>query len=140
MSTIRQEQIQNRLVAEISDMLRRELKDPRLGFITITGAEISRDLRHAKVFISVMGDEQQKEDSMAALKRAVGLIRGEFARRAHLRIAPEILFQYDTGIAHGARIFELLQQVAEEEKAHAVTESVETTTTTETTNASEKSS
>jgi ribosome-binding factor A len=117
MSTIRQEQIQNRLIAEISDMLRRELKDPRLGFITITGAEITRDLRHAKVFISVMGDEQAQQDSLAALRSAHGLIRGEFARRAHLRVAPEILFQADVGIARGARIFELLNQVASEPKA-----------------------
>jgi len=117
MSTIRQEQIQNRLIAEISDMLRRELKDPRLGFITITGAEITRDLRHAKVFVSVMGDEQAQSDSLAALRSAHGLIRGEFARRAHLRVAPEILFQPDVGIARGARIFELLNQVASEPKA-----------------------
>ncbi len=117
MSTIRQEQIQNRLIAEISEMLRRDLKDPRLGFITITGAEITRDLRHAKVFVSVMGDEKAKTDSLAALKSAVGLIRGEFARRAHLRVAPEILFQHDVGIARGARIFELLNQVATEPKA-----------------------
>lgn len=116
MSTIRQEQIQNRLVEEISDMLRRDLKDPRLGFITITGAEVSRDLRHAKVFVSVMGDEQAQEDSMAALRSAHGLIRGEFARRAHLRVAPEIIFQQDVGIARGARIFELLNQVAAESK------------------------
>jgi ribosome-binding factor A len=114
MSTIRQEQIQNRLVEEISDMLRRDLKDPRLGFITITGAEVSRDLRHAKVFVSVMGDEQAQEDSMAALRSAHGLIRGEFARRAHLRVAPEIIFQQDVGIARGARIFELLNLVAAE--------------------------
>lgn len=112
MSTIRQEQIQNRLIAEISEMLLRDLKDPRLGFITITGAEVSRDLRHAKVFVSVMGDEKAQTDSLAALRSAHGLIRGEFARRAHLRVAPEIVFQADVGIARGARIFELLSQVA----------------------------
>jgi len=97
-------------------MLRRDLKDPRLGFITITGAEVSRDLRHAKVFVSVMGDEHEAENSMAALRSAHGLIRGEFARRAHLRVAPEIIFQQDVGIARGARIFELLNQVAAEGK------------------------
>ena len=77
MSTIRQEQIQGRLVAEISSMVQRDLKDPRLGFVTITGAEISRDLRHAKVYISVMGDETAEKESFAALNRAVGFIRGE---------------------------------------------------------------
>ena len=93
-------------------MLRREMKDPRIGFVTITGAEISRDLRHAKVFVSVMGEPQAQEDSLAALRRAAGWIRGEFARRAHLRVAPELVFQGDVGITRGARIFELLQEVA----------------------------
>ena len=111
MSTIRQEQIQNRLVEEISNMLRKELKDPRLGFITITAAEVSRDLRYAKVFISVLGDETAKNDSLAALRSATGKIRGEFTRRAHLRVAPEIEFKYDEGIARGARIFELLHEI-----------------------------
>lgn len=112
MSTIRQEQIQNRLIAEISEMLRRDLKDPRLGFITITGAEISRDLRHAKVYISVLGgDEASSKNSLTALQSASGFIRGEFTRRAHLRVAPEIEFRFDDGIARGARIFELLHQI-----------------------------
>ena len=100
-------------------MLRRELKDPRLGFITVTAAEISRDLRHAKVFVSVLGDDQERKDSMAALRSATGLIRGEFARRAHLRIAPEIDFRMDEGIARGARIFELLHQIEQEPKPPA---------------------
>lgn len=116
MSTIRQEQIQSQLVEEISAMLRRDLKDPRLGFITITGAEISRDLRHAKVYVSVLGDEAQKKGSLAALRSATGLIRGEFTRRAHLRVAPEIDFRYDEGIARGARIFELLHAIESETK------------------------
>lgn len=117
MSTIRQEQIQSQLVEEISAMLRRDLKDPRLGFITITGAEISRDLRHAKVYVSILGDETQKKGSLAALRSATGLIRGEFTRRAHLRVAPEIDFRYDEGIARGARIFELLHEIESETKS-----------------------
>ena len=117
MSTIRQEQIQKRLVQEISGMLHKELKDPRLGFVTVTGAEISRDLRHAKVFVSVMGSDEEQEASLTALRRVNGYIRGEFARRAHLRIAPELDFRPDTGIAHGARIFELLKQIEQEQPA-----------------------
>jgi len=117
MSTIRQEQIQDRLVEEVSDILRRDLKDPRLGFVTVTGAEISRDLRHAKVFISVMGGDEQKRDALNALRRTAGYIRGEFARRAHLRVAPEIDFHFDEGIARGARIFELLHQIKSESQS-----------------------
>ena len=114
MSTIRQEQVQNLLVQEVSGMLLRDLKDPRLGFITITGAEVSRDMRHAKVFVSILGSEDEKKESMKALRSASGLIRGEFGRRAHLRVAPEIQFHYDEGIARGSRIFELLHSIEPE--------------------------
>ena len=109
--SVRQEKVQEQLVQEISEIIRRDLSDPRLGFITLTGAEISRDLRHAKVYISVLGDEEAQKQSLAALNRASGMLRGEFARRAHLRIAPELEFQYDHGIERGARIFELLHSV-----------------------------
>jgi ribosome-binding factor A len=118
MSTIRQEQVQQLLVEEISDMLRRDLKDPRLGFITVTGAQISRDLRHAKVFVSVLGDEAAQSESMAALARAAGRIRGEFGRRARLRVAPEIIFRLDAAIEQGARIFSLLKQIEAESHTH----------------------
>ena len=102
------------LVEEISLMLQRELKDPRLGFITVTGAEITRDLRYAKVFVSILGSDEEKQAAMAGLKSATGLIRGKFGRLARLRLAPEIQFQQDTGIARGSRIFELLHQIEEE--------------------------
>lgn len=92
-------------------MLRRDLKDPRLGFITVTNAEISRDLRHARVFVSVLGSEEEREASIAALRRAAGFIRGEFTRRARLRVAPEIDFRHDEGIARGARLLELLHTI-----------------------------
>lgn len=114
MSTIRQEQVQNRLIEEVSEMLRRDLKDPRLGFVTVTGAEITRDLKFAKVFVSVLGSEEEKQQTLDALKRASGFIRGEFTRRAHLRVAPEIAFQGDVSLSRGARIFELLKQIEQE--------------------------
>lgn len=110
MST-RQEKINHLLKAEISDIIRREMKDPRLGFVTITGAEVTRDLRHATVYISIMGDEKEKETGLMIMQKAAGYIRGEFGRRAFLKIIPEIEFKMDTGVEHGARIFEILQKV-----------------------------
>jgi ribosome-binding factor A len=110
MST-RTERVEELLKVEISDMIRRDLKDPRLGFITITDAEVTKDLRHAKVYISVLGDEKAKEESLSVLQRAAGHIRSEFGRRAHLKIIPDITFKMDTAIDTGTRIFELLQQV-----------------------------
>lgn len=119
MSTIRQEQIQRRLVEEISDMVQRDLKDPRLGFVTITGAEISRDLRNAKVFVSVLGTEEQQRESVDVLRRASSRIRGEFTRRAGLRVAPEIDFRNDSSVALSARIHELLKTVEADLKPDA---------------------
>ena len=114
--SIRQERIQEQLVQEISEMIRRDLRDPRLGFVTLTGAEITRDLRHAKVFVSVMGDPEAQKQSLKALNSASGLLRGEFARRAHLRVAPDLVFQHDIGIERGQRIFDLLHTVEDDLK------------------------
>lgn len=97
--------------AEISDIIRRELKDPRLGFITITDAEVTKDLRHATVYVSIMGDEKEKEEGLQVLQRAAGFIRGEFGRRAFLKIIPEIHFKSDKAMVQGVRIFEILQKV-----------------------------
>ena len=109
--TMRQEKVQEQLVQEISELIRREIRDPRVGFVTLTGAEITRDLRHAKVFVSVLGDEAARKESLKALNSASGLLRGEFARRAHLRVAPDLEFRFDEGIERGQRIFELLHSV-----------------------------
>jgi len=109
--TMRQEKVQEQLVQEISELIRREIRDPRVGFVTLTGAEITRDLRHAKVFVSVLGDETARVESLKALNKASGLLRGEFARRAHLRVAPDLEFRFDEGIERGQRIFELLHSV-----------------------------
>ncbi len=114
--SIRQERIQEQLIQEMSEMIHRDLRDPRLGFVTITGSEITRDLRHAKVFVSVMGDAEAQKQSMIVLNRASGMLRGEFARRAHLRVAPELVFELDEGIKRGQRIFELLHSVEDDLK------------------------
>jgi ribosome-binding factor A len=113
---IRQERIQEQLIHELSDMILRDLRDPRLGFVTLTGAEITRDLRHAKVYVSVMGEPDAQAQSIKALNSASGLMRGEFARRAHLRVAPELVFEHDTGIERGQRIFDLLHTVEDDLK------------------------
>lgn len=114
--TTRQEKVKELLRAEVSDILLRDIKDPRLGFVTITDTEVSKDLRHAKIFVSIMGDEKQKAESLGVLQRAARHIRAEFGRRAFLKIVPEISFQMDTAVEHGARIFELLQQVKHHDK------------------------
>lgn len=103
------------LKEEISQMIREDLKDPRIGFVTVTSVEVADDLGHAKVFISVLGDEQTSKDSMEALKRASGYVRSEIGKRIRLRHVPEIVFKYDSSIQHGAHIAELLREVHTEE-------------------------
>jgi len=117
--TARQEKIQELLREEISDILRRELKDPRLGFITVTGAEITADLRHAKVFVSVMGSDAERAGNMAILKKAEHFVRQAFARRVKMKVLPEIEFRPDTSIDQGVRIFELLEQIKRDEEKEA---------------------
>ncbi len=102
---------------EISDIIRKELKDPRIGELTtITGVEVANDLRHAKVYASIYGDEEKQQETFKGLKSASGFIRTELGKRIRLRHTPEIVFYHDTSIAHGARIFELIKQVKEERK------------------------
>ncbi len=117
--SVRQERIQEQLVQELSEMIRRDLRDPRIGFLTLTGAEITRDLRHAKVFVSIYGTEEEQKQTLKALNNATGILRGEFARRVHLRLAPDIEFRLDEGIARGQRIFELLHSVEGDLKPQA---------------------
>jgi len=111
--------VQELLVQEISDIVRREVRDPRVGFVTITGAEVTPDLRQARVFFTVLGDTNQREDTAISLNRAAGFIRGEFAQRAELRFVPNLKFEYDTGMERGLRISQLLEQVRRDDEQAA---------------------
>lgn len=114
--TTRQEKVRELLRVEISEILRREFKDPRLGFVTITDVEVTADLKHAKVFVSVMGSEQERRDNMAILKKAEHFIRQALARRVKMKTLPEVDFRLDTSVDHGVRIFELLDQIKHEDE------------------------
>lgn len=83
------------LKEEVSRILSGELKDPLLGFITITGVKVSGDLRHAKIFVSVLGDEEERKKSLQGLDRAKGYIRRLLGKRLKLRFTPDISFQID---------------------------------------------
>lgn len=115
MATTRQRRVQELLVQEISDILRREVHDPRVGFVTVTDAEVTPDLRQARVYYSVLGSEAEREDTGKALQRAAGFIRSEFARRARMRFVPEIRFAFDTGAERSHRLLTLLEQVKHDE-------------------------
>jgi ribosome-binding factor A len=117
----RQEKLGELIAIELSDLLRTRVKDPRVGFASITHVEVSGDLRHAKIFVSVMGTPEEQAATMKGLKNATGYLRHELASRIVLRYMPEIAFKLDTSIAEGARILDLINKVEEEERAKAQT-------------------
>jgi ribosome-binding factor A len=94
-------------------MLTRNIKDRRIGFVTVMGVDLSPDLRHAKVFVSAMGTDRQKKESMEALNHASGWIRHELGQRIRMKFLPEIVFRPDTSMDHGERIDQLLEDIRE---------------------------
>jgi len=102
----------NQLIKEeVSTLLQRELKDPRLGFVTVTEVETSKDLRVAKVFVSVLGNERQWAASLAALTSARGFVRNWLRQHLDLRVTPDVDFRADRSMEHAARIQSLLRNV-----------------------------
>jgi ribosome-binding factor A len=101
---------------ELAELIRKELKDPRLGFVSIVKTEVSADIRHAKIYASVMGDAQQAKDSLKALQSAAGFLRNEVGKVLQIRFTPELHFVLDDSIAHGSRIAQLLVQIQGEQK------------------------
>jgi ribosome-binding factor A len=99
---------------ELSEIIRRELKDPRLGWITVTRAQISGDLRYVKVYVSILGNDANREASMEVLEGATGFLRRHLGDRIHLRHTPELMFRYDHSIEEGIRIDQILHGVTQE--------------------------
>jgi ribosome-binding factor A len=102
---------------EISEMLIRGIKDPRIGLVTITKVTISDDLRAAKVHFSVMGGEADRERTRRGLISATGFIKREVGKRLHLRYVPEITFEFDPSIEYADRINRLIRELHEKEEA-----------------------
>ena len=113
MANRRIDRVNELLRTELSEVISRELKDPRLaGLISITEVETTADLRHARVFVSVFGREEERQSSLEALRSATGFLRREVAQRVTFRYMPELEFRLDTSLEHGDRIMRLLKQVA----------------------------
>jgi ribosome-binding factor A len=109
MATERMRRVDEAVRAVLSDAVARELKDPRVGFVTVTGVKTSSDLRHARVFVSVLGTEDEREASLAGLRSAHGFLQKRVAGELRLKHTPALEFTYDTSIDHGMRITELLE-------------------------------
>ena len=102
---------------EVSEIILSGLKDPRIGFVTVTKVTVSDDLRVAKIYYSVFGHEQEKEESTIALKNATGYIKRELGRRVRLKYMPDITFVFDDSLERVDAINELLQSPKDTEKA-----------------------
>jgi ribosome-binding factor A len=99
---------------EISTMLLRNVKDRRIGMVTITGVDLSPDLRHARVYVSCMGTDQERAGTMAALSHAAGWIRHELGQRIRMKFLPELVFLTDASLEYGERIDRLLDEIKEQ--------------------------
>ncbi|MEI7026330.1 30S ribosome-binding factor RbfA [Paenibacillus sp. y28] len=115
MAKVRVGRVAEQIKKELSQILQTEMKDPRLGFITVTGVEVTNDLSQAKIYLSVFGDETQKEETLRILARGNGFMRSELGKRIRLRIVPELVFKFDTSIEYGSRIEALLGKIHEGE-------------------------
>lgn len=111
----RSDRVADLIRQEIAEMLYRNVKDPRLGGVTITGSEVSPDLRYARVFYIFRGDETEKEKVAQGLTKAKGFIRRELGKRLHLRYLPELDFRYDTSFDYGNKIDRLLKELDKNE-------------------------
>ena len=111
-------QVAEEIKRVMSDIIANDLRDPRLGFITVTGVEAADDLRYAKVFISIFEDEERQKQCLKALEAARGYIRRELGRKLGLRYTPDFDFRIDKSIAQGDRIDRLLHQIEQEKAPH----------------------
>jgi ribosome-binding factor A len=107
----RAERVADLIRAELADILRKRIRDPRIGLLTLSGVTLSDDLRVAKVYFVEMGQDQCRPEIRAGLDRAAGFIRRELGKRIELRYVPELIFLYDPSFAYGSRIEKLIQEI-----------------------------
>ena len=119
MGQLRMERVQELMKQELSKIILQDLKDPRIGFVTVTAVDVSSDLRNAKVYVSLMGSEQQIADSWRGLQSSRGFLRREIGHRVRLRYTPELTLELDKSVDYGVHIQELLQQIKKDEEDKA---------------------
>lgn len=108
----RMPRLNEQLKREITEIVRFEVNDPRVGFVTITGVEATPDLMEAKVHVSIMGEEEEEKESLEGLRAAASFIRTALAQRLSIRRIPELVFEPDRSLAHAQRIERLLSEVS----------------------------
>ncbi|GGM21749.1 ribosome-binding factor A [Paraliobacillus quinghaiensis] len=111
MNQMRANRVAEQMKKELGDIIGRKIKDPRVGFVTITDVEVTGDLQQAKVFISVLGEDKQKQETLIGLAKAKGFIRTEIGKRIRLRKTPELFFEFDEAVEKGNRIEHILRDL-----------------------------
>lgn len=114
--TRRMERLDELLRQEIARLIAEEVKDPRVGFITVMNARVSPDLRHARVYVSVLGDEEAKGQAVEALQRAGGFLRARLGQLLEMKYLPELRFELDRSLERASRIEEILHRVRPEDR------------------------
>ncbi|MEW5960186.1 MAG: 30S ribosome-binding factor RbfA [Chloroflexota bacterium] len=117
MASRRQRQVAELLHQEISQLIQYRTQDPRLGFVTVTGVEVSPDLSYAKVYVTVLGDEADVQSTLAGLESASGYFRRELGQVLTLRYVPKLVFKLDTSLEQGMQIDNLLDRLKEEQSS-----------------------
>ena len=111
MSDLRANRVGEQMKKELGDIIGKKIKDPRIGFVTVTEVKVTGDLQQAKAYISVLGNDKQKQDTLVGLAKAKGFIRSEIGKRIRLRKTPELTFEFDEAIEYGNRIESILQDL-----------------------------
>lgn len=113
------EKVAEAIHEEISSLLVKGVKDPRVGFVTVTGVKVTDDLHLATIYFSVIGSDDQKKETEAGLNSAKGYLRRELGKSLRMRYVPDIIFRYDVSIDYGSKIEGILKQIHETEEADA---------------------
>jgi len=119
--TRRTERLNHLIQAEISDLLQKHINDPRLnGLISVTGVEISTDLKNARVSFSTLGGSLDRDEVLKGFNSAAGYLRRELAHRLNIRVTPELSFEFDDSIEHGVNLIQFIDKVAREDSKGGV--------------------
>ena len=114
MSSQRNERVQEALRQEISRILQNEIKDPRIGFLTVTKVDLTKDLRYARVYFSVLGEDKDKALAIKGLNSAKGYLKGLLSEKIKLRFMPELEFKIDESLEHTKHVYDILDQLKKE--------------------------
>jgi ribosome-binding factor A len=112
----RSRRIAEQVQRELSDIIRVELKDPRVGMITITDVEMTLDNAHAKVFFTLLGQQPRIDEAAAGLQHAAGYLRSQLAQRVKIRVVPQLHFEYDASVERGIRLSQLIDAAVADDK------------------------